>query len=95
MRPALLTFTATWLVALLGLEAWSAPMRVRSRSVMESEVTRTAQGLALRGLITDDRGGPVSGAPIHARIHGLESRVVRSSEEGAFELQIAKRTLSL
>ena len=90
MRPVLLTFTATWLVALLGLEAWSAPMRVRSRSVMESEVTRTAQGLALRGLITDDRGGPVSGAPIHARIHGLESRVVRSSEEGAFELQIAK-----
>lgn len=76
------------------VSAIAAPVRVRARTALTGHVLRSPQGLSLRGRLTDDQEAPVSGAPVHAHIKGLEPRVVRTGEDGTFELTISAGDIS-
>jgi hypothetical protein len=83
----LLTLAAALLVA--EFSAIATPVRVRARTTIEGHVLRGPEGLLLRGRLVDDREMPVTGAPVHARIRGVEPQIVRTGTDGGFELAIA------
>jgi hypothetical protein len=89
VTPRIAGCVVSVLLLTLGLDVSSTPVRVRARSDMEAHVLRSDQGLALRGRLADDAGLAIVGGPVHARIQGLEARVVRTGQDGGFELTIS------
>ncbi|MGB0591255.1 MAG: hypothetical protein ACPGU1_16380 [Myxococcota bacterium] len=89
MTPRPAACVAFALLLTMCLDGWSAPVRVRARTQMTAHVLLADQGLALRGRLADDTGAPIVGGPVHARIEGLETRVVRAGADGEFELTIS------
>lgn len=72
-------------------DAAAVPLRIRARSAIQVHVERSADGLVLRGALTDDTDEPLARESVLAAVEGLEPRTVRTGPAGEFELFIIER----